>query len=200
MHKAREKALVQGLVAMDGSAWEALCRDYSRPLLSFVELCLGCSRSQAEDVVQMTFLRCVKSIGTFQPSRGSLLAWLKAVARNETHTLLRKETTNPGSSSLSSAPPHVADQIFDTVDAAPLPDDVLARKDVKAAVQERLMELRPRHREVLIAKYVDGRKVSEIAASLDLSEKAVESLLTRSRESLRNALLRKTGGPVEVAS
>ena len=53
MDKAREKALVRGLAAMDEGAWEAFCREYARLLLSFVELCLGCSRSQAEDVVQM---------------------------------------------------------------------------------------------------------------------------------------------------
>jgi RNA polymerase sigma factor (sigma-70 family) len=198
MDRAAEKALVRGLVAMNGDAWEAFCREYARPLLSFVELCLGCDRPRAEDVVQMTFLRCVKSIGTFGPDRGSLLGWLKAVARNEAHTLLRQETAGPGNPSLSSVPPHIADQILNTIDASPLPDDVLARRDVKAAVQEALMAMRPRQRGVLIAKYVDGRKVSEIAALLGLSEKAVESLLTRSRESLRRALARKMGGRVEV--
>ncbi len=183
--KDQEKALVRRLVRMEGGAWEAFCREYARPLLGFVEWSFGCSREQAEDVVQMTFVRCVKSIRTFNPAMGGLFGWLKAVARNEAHTCLRKDLRNPADVALSAVPPRVADEMLSTLDSRSLPDALLARKDVRLAIQETLMRMNPRHREVLILKYVDGLKVATIASRLGSSEKAVESLLSRSRESFR---------------
>ena len=38
----------------------------------------------------MTFIRCVKSFNTFDPARGRLFDWLKAIARNEAQRLFRQ--------------------------------------------------------------------------------------------------------------
>jgi RNA polymerase sigma-70 factor (ECF subfamily) len=51
-----------------------------------------------------------------------------------------------------------------------------------------LGELRAEYREVLILKYVEEIRVSEIARILRLSENAVESRLARARKSLRKSL------------
>lgn len=50
-----------------------------------------------------------------------------------------------------------------------------------------LRALTPNQRAVLIMHYLDGMPVREIAASLERTEHAVESLLTRARESFRRA-------------
>jgi RNA polymerase sigma factor (sigma-70 family) len=47
-------------------------------------------------------------------------------------------------------------------------------------------------RELLLAKYVDGQSVAEIAGHLGKSVKAVESALTRARERLRALLGERT--------
>ncbi|UCD29380.1 MAG: sigma-70 family RNA polymerase sigma factor [Planctomycetota bacterium] len=193
MDKAEEKALVRKLTKMNNGAWEEFCKEYSHPLLGLVRLCYGCNREQAEDIVQMTFVRCVRSIRTFNPSRGGLFDWLKAVARNEAHTCLGKDLKAQADISLSSIEPHIADQILETIDKTPLPDELLAKQDVHMAIHDTFMEMNSRHRRALICKYVDGLKVSEIALLLDVSEKAVESLLTRSRNSFRQVFLNKLG-------
>ena len=191
MDKADEKALVRRLLKMDEKAWEQFCGEFSRPLLEFVRLCFGCGREKAEEVVQMTFVRCVRSIRTFDPSRGRLLDWLKAVSKNEAHTVIRAERRNSVSVPLSSLPEHIADQILERIDRTPLPDTLAARGDIQLLIQETLMELNSRYREVLIMKYVNGLKVSEIAAELNVSEKAAESVLSRSRAAFRKVFLEK---------
>jgi RNA polymerase sigma-70 factor (ECF subfamily) len=191
MDTAEEKALVQRLLTMDGTAWETLCKEHSPPLLAFVQLTFGCSREQAEDVVQMTFLRCVRSISSFDAARGRLLPWLKAVARNEVHTCLGKEARTPAQVPLSCVPGHVADQILDALDGQPLPQELLARQDVQMAIRQALMALNPRQREALVCKYIEGMTMSEIASLMNISEKAVESILSRSRASFRNVFLRE---------
>ncbi len=158
------------------------------PLLTFVRLRFGCGREKAEEVVQMSFVRCVKSIRSFDPARGRLLAWLKAVARNEAHTLLAGSTIRPGV--IPDPSPDALREILEKLDDAPLPEEILARQETQLLVQEAMLELSSRHREALVLKYVESRRVSEIAGRLGQSEKAIESLLTRARQAFRQAFLK----------
>lgn len=186
MDQSEEGTLVRQLVKMDEGAWETFCREYSVPLREFVRMQFGCTRETAEDVVQMSFVRCVKSIKSFDPSRGRLFAWLKAVSSNEAHTALRKQDP-PGTAARASG----SCGAIEDVDHALLPDEVLAQEEVQLLIHEVMVELHSRYREALVLKYVENRKVSEMAAQLGQSEKATESLLSRSREAFRRVFLKK---------
>ena len=188
MDQAEEKALVRGLVRMDEGAWEVFCSEYSLPLLAYVQLQFACSRELAEEIVQMSFVRCVKSIKSFDPSHGRLFTWLKAVARNEAHTMLSAYPARPAAES------EITCEAIEGLDDAVLPDEVLARKEAQLLVHEALMELPSRHRKVLTLKYLENCRVAEIARVLGQSEKAVESLLSRSRNAFRAMFLKKANG------
>jgi len=58
-------------------------------------------------------------------------------------------------------------------------------------IHETIAELYSRYRKVLILKYVENRKVAEIAAMSGQSEKAIESLLSRSRQAFKKVFLQK---------
>jgi RNA polymerase sigma factor (sigma-70 family) len=141
----------------------------------------------------MSFVRCVKSIKSFDPARGRLFTWLKAVSRNEAHTLLPEFPMRPGAASDSAPLSDVARTIMEKLDNVTLPEEILARQETQLLVQQALMELPSRHREALALKYLENRRVSEIAGRLGQSEKAVESLLTRSRNAFRAAFLNLLG-------
>lgn len=188
MDQAEEKALVRGLVRMDDGAWEVFCRDYSPPLLTYVQLQFVCNRELAEEVVQTSFVRCVRSIKSFHPSQGRLFPWLKAVARNEAHTTLSAYQARPAAVSASPC------EAIEGLDEAVLPDEVLARKEAQLLVHETLMELPGRHRKALTLKYLENCRVAEIARLLGQSEKAVESLLSRSRNAFKTLFLKKVNG------
>lgn len=188
MDQAEEKALVRGLVRMDDGAWEVFCSEYSLPLLTYVQLRFVCGRELAEEIVQRSFVRCVKSIGSFDPSQGRLFTWLKAVAGNEAHTTLSAYPARAGA--VSEIPCEVIERLDDTV----LPDELLARKEAQLLVHEALMELPSRHRKVLTLKYLENCRVAEIARLLGQSEKAVESLLSRSRNAFKAMFLKKVNG------
>ena len=51
-----------------------------------------------------------------------------------------------------------------------------------------LAELSAEHRSVLTLRYIDGLPVGEVAALLDRSVHATESLLTRAKAAFRNLL------------
>ena len=188
MDQTEEKALVRGLVRMSEGAWEAFCSEYSLPLLTYVRLQFACDRELAEEVVQMTFVRCVKSIRSFDPSQGHLFPWLKAVARNEAHTLLATYPTQPEVAS------EMPGEAVESLDRAVLPDEILVRKETQLLVHEALMELPSQHRKVLTLKYLESCRVTEIARLLGQSEKAVESLLSRSRDAFKAMFIEKING------
>ena len=54
------------------------------------------------------------------------------------------------------------------------PSDILIRKELRARVQTALMELPPGDREVLVMRHLEQMSVSEIAATLEISESAVK--------------------------
>ena len=188
MDSSEETALVRRLARMDERAWEMLCGCYGRSLLACIQLGFGCSADRAEEIVQRAFVRCVRSIGSFDPSRGRLFPWLKAIAANEARTCLGT-ANDEAAAPLSAIPEHVLAGLAEMIDRSPLPDEIIVRDDTRQLVRRCLASLNERQRDVLILKYVEGLKMSEIAQRMETSEKAVESLLSRSREALRSAIL-----------
>ena len=153
-------------------------------MLAFVQFRFGCNPEKAEEIVQMTFIRCVKSIKNFKPSRGRLLNWLKAISRNEAHTLLQQEQKQLAT----------IEGIFEEIDTVALSEEMVGKEEVQLLIHETIAELYSRYRKVLILKYIENRKVTEIAAMLGQSEKAIESLLSRSRQAFRKVFLQKAKG------
>ena len=73
-------------------------------------------------------------------------------------------------------------------------EEIVAKEEIQLLIHETIAELYSRYRKVLILKYVENRKVAEIAAMLGQSEKAIESLLSRSRQAFRKVFLKKAKG------
>ena len=194
MDQTEQKAFVRKLKKMDERSWEVFCEEYSRPLLAFVRFRFGCNGEKAEEIVQMTFIRCVKSIKNFKPSRGRLLNWLKAISKNEAHTLLQQDQKQLATKTLAFSSVATIEGIFKEIDTVALSEEIVAKEEIQLLIHETIAELYSRYRKVLILKYIENRKVTEIAAMLGQSEKAIESLLSRSRQAFRNVFLKKAKG------
>jgi len=191
MDQTEEKTFVRKLATMDERAWETFCKEYSLPLLAFVQFRFGCNREKAEEIVQMTFIRCIKSIRNFKPSRGRLLNWLKAISKNEAHTLLLQDQKRSATKASISSSAETTSRIHEKIDSVVLQDETVSQGEVQLLIHETMVELHSWYRKVLILKYVENRKVSEIATMLSQSEKAIESLLSRSRQAFRKVFLKK---------
>jgi RNA polymerase sigma factor (sigma-70 family) len=189
MNSTEEIAFVRKLKKMDETAWQVFCREYSPPLLNFVRFKFHCNLETAQEIVQMTFVRCVKSIKSFKSSRGRLFDWLKAVSKNEAHTFLQQ--LNKATPSPESATVRIPYELLQKIDTAALPEEIAHRREVQLLVHETILELYSRYRAVLTLKYIENKKVSEIAAALNQSEKAIESLLSRSRQAFKELFQNK---------
>jgi len=191
MDQTEEKTFIRKLKKMDKWAWEVFCREYSPQLLAFVQLRFGCDREKAEEIVQMTFIRCVKSIRNFKPSRGTLLNWLKTISKNEAHTLLQQDQKQSAVKTSADSSVETIEGVLKKMDTVSLSEEIVAKGEIQLLIHETIAELYSRYRKVLILKYVENRKVAEIATMLGQSEKAIESLLSRSRQAFKKIFLQK---------
>ena len=66
---------------------------------------------------------------------------------------------------------------------------------LRAVAEECLDELEPQDRQLITDKYLDGITVKELSEKTGLSEKAVESRLSRLRRLLRELILNKLSKP-----
>jgi RNA polymerase sigma-70 factor, ECF subfamily len=133
---------------------------------------LGADPALAEDLTQDTFLTAVAELrrGT---SVVAPVPWILGVARHKLLDHLRRQR-RAGWTLLSWE---------DTVDDALIApeDDEVAREQAIAA----LAVVPSPQREALVLRYLDGFSVPEVAATLNRSISATESLLTRGRVAFR---------------
>jgi RNA polymerase sigma-70 factor (ECF subfamily) len=138
--------------------------------------CSG-NRDLAEDIVQETWLRAVRH-WRLHGIPNKPLAWLTTVSRN----LLLNEVRRSPSLRLDdvevSSIPATCESENNSIDAAP------------AAVSEALTRLPERQSMLLRLFHFDRWRISRIAGSLKISERAVEGRLKRAREKLRRELER----------
>ena len=62
-------------------------------------------------------------------------------------------------------------------------------RKLRELVNATMAQLAPRHREALEGKYLDRRSVRDLAQASKVSEKAMESQLTRARQAFRETFL-----------
>lgn len=135
-----------------------------------------------EDLVSDTYVRALRAAGQFTDTGRPAVAWLITIARNVVASHYRA-VGRPTA--------------FNTGDArlAATPEDHVEQHADEAEVLVALAELPPRQREILVARFMDGRSVSECAARLGMTEQAVRAMTYRGLQALRVSL---DESPVEV--
>ncbi|MCP5478995.1 MAG: RNA polymerase sigma factor [Rhodanobacteraceae bacterium] len=159
----------------DASAAATLVDRYARRLQAFAWRMLG-DREEAEDVVQDSFLRLWKHARRWKPGAARFSTWLYQVAANGCRDRLRKRRD------------HSAEAVDWLVDDTPGGREQLQQAERDAVVQQAVNELPDRQREALLLSHYDGMGNPDIAAVLEVSVEAVESLLARARRRLRDEL------------
>jgi RNA polymerase sigma-70 factor (ECF subfamily) len=81
MEGLTDEALVAGMAAGDANATASFVRRFQARVFG-VALAVTGDRTAAEDVAQQAFVRAWQRAETFDPLRGTVHAWLSAIARN----------------------------------------------------------------------------------------------------------------------
>jgi RNA polymerase sigma-70 factor (ECF subfamily) len=175
-----DRRLLAALARREKLAWAEVYDRYARDVYGFVYHLAGGDAALAEEVHQEVWLAVLEGIDRFDARRGRFRDWLMGIARHRvsrhfrglarvSHATVRSWGSGPD---LAGLPP--PEQLED-----------LERAEV---IRAALICMIPEQRDALVAKYVEGRSIAEIAERMGKTAKAVESLLTRARERLRGLL------------
>jgi RNA polymerase sigma-70 factor (ECF subfamily) len=154
----------------DEVAFRALYRRHTPSLFPFVLRILGGAHEDAEDVVQDTWLRAVRALGSFR-WESSFRTWLLGIGLNRARELLRRRASHDRAGGTSR-------------EVAVRPPPVAEKLDVERA----LACLPDGYREVLILHDLEGFTHPEISERLDIAVGTSKSQLFHARRALRQLL------------
>lgn len=141
------------------------------------------SDQDAQDVVQDSFLRAHRYLGSFQGGDGR--AWLLGIVRNTCLTCLRHQKSSESLSALTEERAH---------DAAVDPERALLVKENIASLRICIEALPVEYRKVIIMRELEDLSYKDIAAVAGLALGIVMSRLNRARERLENCLAKAGNG------
>lgn len=190
---SEDKRLMASLASGDDLALNRIMQRWQRPVRAFVLRYLP-NESDADDLVQETFVRVFKHRDRYQP-KSRFSTWLFTIAvnlcRNHAEKMGRRAAEPldgaavpgaDGERGPASAREHASD--------APGPADQTLTRERAAAVRAAVQELPPDLRTAVILFEFDELSHAEIAEIAGTTPKAIETRLYRARATLRERLAR----------
>src|SRR4051812_46213814 len=166
-----DERLVERVRAGDDTAFEAIYDRYHRPLLAFSRHMVG-SQEEAEDVLQHTFIAAYRSLrGSDEPMQ--LKAWLFAIARNRSLSVLRSRREHADIEDVNPATEGLA-------------DEVQRRADLQEILVD-LQHLPEDQRAALVLSELGAHSHEEIAVILGVRKEKVKALVFQAREQIAGA-------------
>ena len=194
---AADIELVRRALSRDEAAVRAIIKANNRRLY---RLARGILRhdSEAEDVVQETYVRAFTHLAEFRGD-SSLSTWLSRIAMNEALGRLRRQRPGLELSSLPSGTLEAQIIQFPLLSATDDPERTMAQREITHVVEGAIDELPEPFRMVFITRVVEGMNVEETADILGLKPETVKTRLHRARTMLRDNVEKKIGPVVMEA-
>ncbi len=162
-----------------------LVERHHSPLLGFLYRLTGGDRALAEDLTQEAFLRALRSIQQYQPSR-PFKPWLYAIAVNVARDHFKR-------ADVRYAVTLADDELLALPDPIGLEETIEMDGLRVAAISAAIGALPVHQREAIILRYYQDLSLAEIAAALDIPIGTVKSRLSLGLRHLRT-VLREEGG------
>lgn len=185
-----DRAAIAAVIGGDPQAFRALVDAHGRYVYRVAYRLTG-NPSDAEDVVQETFLKAFRQLERFE-ARADFRTWVHRIAVNCAVDLIRgrrhRETAHD-----------IADLESGTMgDAAvstlPLPDRSAESGEILQRVTDGLSGLTPLERAAFMLRHVEGRSIEEIGSALGLKTNATKHSVFRAVRKLR-LVLEPLAGP-----
>ena len=200
MGESRFDSELEALKAGDEAAFQSLIQRYHGPMLRLAMAYVR-DRGVAEDVVQESWLTCLRSLDRFE-GRSSLKTWIFGIVMNVARARRRKESRILPFASLFKRDD--SDRRRPTVDQSRfgadglwqsgpqkwdnLPESKVLGDETIERVKAAIAELPPKQREVIVLRDVAGLDAGEVSGLLGISAANVRVRLHRARAAVRKTL------------
>ena len=172
-----DEKLVALLAAGDEHGMELLLTTYA-PLMRYIAAPILSVPEEIEECVSDAAMRIWERIGQFDRTRGEFRTWLTAITRNTAIDRSRAAARRPETVALET--------LADT--SVPAADDEIVRRERAAELRGALASLSNADRLLFYRKYYYLQPITQIAAELGMSERAVEGRLYRMKKKLKKVL------------
>jgi RNA polymerase sigma-70 factor (ECF subfamily) len=168
----------------DSEAFRELVERHSRAVYRLAHRMTG-NPSDAEDVVQETFLRAYRQLSRFE-SRANFGTWVHRIAVNCSIDLIRSRPRRE-------TPQDATD--LDHIGASgavdhqrPSPERLTISAEVSGRVAEAMTALSPMERAAFMLRHLEGQSIDEISRALGLKANATKHSIFRAVRKMRSAL------------
>lgn len=155
------------------------------------------NEQDAEDAMQETFLKALRSLDRFE-GRSSLSTWIYRIAMNEILMSLRKRKFGVVSIDEEVDAEEGVSEPVEITDWCCLPENELLDGEAKAFLDKAVNRLSPVLRAVFILRDMEGLSVLDTAGALNISEAAVKTRNLRARMQLREELSKYYGNRTQA--
>src|SRR5688500_4358919 len=170
----------------DSEAFRALVDRHSRAVYRVAYRLTG-SPSDAEDVVQETFLKAYRQLGRFE-SRANFSTWLHRIAVNCSIDLIRSRKHQEAGHDASDL--ELLDSVHGGKDQRvdPSPERLMMSTEVQEKVSRAMEGLTPMERAAFVLRHFEGQSIEEISRELGLKANAAKHSIFRAVRKMRLAL------------
>jgi len=172
-----------------GAAFEELMLRYQNRVVTVLEHLVG-NRSQAEDLAQDVFLRVYRARKNYVPG-SKFSTWLFKITNNVALNALRSKSRRREVNVEShESGPMGATRLDEMAQAASglIPARQLDKAEMRDIIQLALESLNERQRMAVLLSKFEDMNYADIASAMDMTPKAIKSLLSRARVNLRQVL------------
>jgi RNA polymerase sigma-70 factor (ECF subfamily) len=157
-------------------------------------------RMSVDDVLQETYVQAVRNIGQVaHPTEAALWVWLKTIADNQVRDIVKAQQRRKrggGRQEAKKAPDAQTSSLLELMellsDHEDTPATAAARDESIRAVQVAIAGLPEPQRQAIELRYLQGRSVADTAVTMARTPGAINALLNRAKQNLRQALGRSS--------
>jgi len=180
MNAQEQSAVLEQARRGDSSAFEALYREFARPVLGLCWHLLG-TKEAAEDAVHEVFIKVQRSMNTYNGSI-PFRNWLFSIASHYCIDILRGRKREK----LWMTEEDFESEQVPAPMASPLTELVAQEKG--ARVRAAVAQLPYKYRVPLVLQYYSDLSYDEIAAQLRMKRNTIATMIFRAKQELRHAL------------
>ena len=179
--REEDEALLSAAQA-DTEAAGRLYDKYYREILGYIYHCT-LDRAATEDLTSQVFLSAFRHLGRFRWREIPFRAWLYQIATNEVRTYYRRQK-RARATSLRRGHRGRGNE-------APSAAEGPAAAEEYGLLHQALLELRLKHRTVIILRYFEGKTMAEISSITGRKEGTIRCQLHRGLAQLQEVLVRR---------
>jgi RNA polymerase sigma-70 factor (ECF subfamily) len=169
----------------DSEAFRALVERHSRAVYRLAHRMTG-NPSDAEDVVQETFLKAYKQLSRFE-SRANFGTWIHRIAVNCSIDLIRSRPHREAAHD-STDLEGMGTSDVNSDNTQHTPERLMLSTEVQDRINEAMSTLSQRERAAFVLRHFEGNSIDDISRSLGLKTNATKHSIFRAVKKMRAAL------------